>query len=98
MQLSPDGRWFVIKDGSARKEAHFFIAIPIDPDNPLYFGKPRLLGRHLGNAESISTAWTENPLSFVACYGNTLYRWELDRLLNTDDNDDDDDDIEENDE
>jgi hypothetical protein len=96
MQFSPDGRWFVVKDESAKKEAAFFIALPIDPNNSLYFGKPRLLGRHLRNAESISTAWTENPLSFVACYGNTLYRWELDKLLDTDESENDE--IEEHDE
>jgi len=96
MQFSPDGRWFVIKDGSARKEGHFFIAMFVDPDNLMYFGQPQLLGRHLGNAESISTAWAENPLSFVACYGNTLYRWELDKLLDTDENDIDE--LKENDE
>ena len=89
MQFSPDGRWFVVKDQSAKKEGEFFIAIPINPDNPLYFGQPQLLGRHLGSAESISTAWTENPLCFVASYGNTLYRWELDKLLNSDESDND---------
>jgi hypothetical protein len=96
IQLSPDGRWLVFHDQSDWRNSDSFIAVPVEPDNPKYFGPPKLLGKHLLNSEESSTAWIADPTSFVACYGGTLYKWELDKLLNSDENDNDN--LEENDE
>ena len=87
IQLSPDGRWLVIHDQSDWRNSDSFVAIPVEPDNPKYFGTPKLLGKSFFNSNETSTAWIADPLCFVACYGGSLYKWELDRLLNSSDSD-----------
>ena len=91
IQFSPDGKWLVLYDESDPRKSDSFVAIPVKPDNPKYFGPPKLLGKHFFHKGESSTTWVADPTSFVACYGGTLYKWELDRLHNSDE-------IEENDE
>jgi hypothetical protein len=93
IQFSPDGKWLVILDQSDWRNSDSFVAIPVEPDNPKYFGTPKLLGKNFNNRAESSTTWIADPTSFVACYGETIYKWELDKLLEPDD-----DEIEQNDE
>jgi hypothetical protein len=84
IQFSPDGKWLVLYDQSDWRNSDSFVAIPVEPNNPKYFGKPKLLGKNYYNSAEYSTAWIADPTSFVACYGETLYKWDLERLNDPD--------------
>jgi hypothetical protein len=87
-QFSPDGKWLVFRDETqyaklvddekTAQQRPCFIAVPIDPQNPLFFGEPIYLGKTLrAGAEPQSSAWISDPLSFVVSDGLVLYKWEL---------------------
>lgn len=89
--FSPDGRWLVFghedlsedKAGNfyGGKEQPFFVALPVDENNPLFFGEPIFLGRTLiKNNDLTSTAWSTNPTAFVAADGLCLYKWDIGNL------------------
>jgi hypothetical protein len=87
LTFSPDGKWFVFRDGSMRGDNEnselnpVFVAVPINEKNPLLVGKPIKLGYAMrdGALEPKSTAWTSNPTAFVMCDGMAIYRWNLDK-------------------
>jgi hypothetical protein len=80
--FSPDGKWVVFRDETESTSKPDFVAIPINPKNPLYLGKPVKLGKVLREDvhETEGTAWTTNPTAFVVSDGMLLYRWNLDRI------------------
>jgi len=85
-QFSPDGKWLVFRDNSeiAIKNADnpIFVALPVDDKNPMFLGKPKILGKVMReNARPTSTAWITKPLSFVVSDGKVLYKWELGKLV-----------------
>ncbi|MBN1980867.1 MAG: hypothetical protein JW795_05010 [Chitinivibrionales bacterium] len=79
MQFSPDNKWLCLQDVTKRpgEDRPDFIAIPVEPDNPNYFGKPLFLGGALDKKKIYSTCWIEKPLCFIASYGNMIYKWNL---------------------
>lgn len=84
-QFSPDGKWLVFQDNSEiaiqNVDNPTFVAMPVDGDNPMFLGKPKILGKVMReNARPTSTAWISKPLSFVASDGKVLYKWELNSL------------------
>jgi hypothetical protein len=84
-QFSPDGKWMVFRDNSEMVIQSIanptFVAMPVDGDNPLFLGKPKILGKVMReNARPTSTAWITKPLSFVVSDGKVLYKWELGNL------------------
>lgn len=87
LTFSPDGKWFVFRDGSMRgndlssSDNPVFVAVPISEKNPLYLGKPIKLGNAM-RRDAIgptATAWTTKPTAFVMCDGKVIYRWNLDK-------------------
>jgi hypothetical protein len=85
-QFSPDGKWMVFRDegdttglGSYSGQINpSFIAIPINPDDPLYLGRPIVLGRVPKHVSyPVSTAWISDPLAFVATNGKWICKWDL---------------------
>jgi hypothetical protein len=84
-QFSPDGKWLVFRDDSEMILQSIanptFVAMPVDANNPMFLGKPRILGKVMReNARPTSTAWITKPLSFVVSDGKVLYKWELNNL------------------
>jgi hypothetical protein len=84
LQFSPDGKWLVFRDQSDWRLSDSFIAVPVEPDNPEYLGIPKLLGKHLSDHNTFSTTWSLDPTCFVASFGNEIYKWDLDKLNNID--------------
>ena len=78
LDFSPDGKWLLLKDIPG---SYSFVVVPVEPDNPKYLGTPKLLGANLEGKELCSTAWVSKPLCFVASYGESIYKWELNKLL-----------------
>jgi len=79
--FSPDGRWLTFWDYSEDLKNPSYIAMPIDEDEEYFLGKPKMLGKVLRkNAGPVSSAWIEEPLSYVVSDGMVLYKWELDNL------------------
>jgi len=80
-EFSPDGKWLVFRDGSEEPKNPMFIAMPVDEDEKYFLGKPKMLGKVLRkNAGPVSSAWIEEPLSYVVSDGMVLYKWELNNL------------------
>jgi hypothetical protein len=84
-EFSPDGKWLLFRDHSEYAiqniDSPIFTVMPVSADNPLFLGKPKILGKVLAeNARPTSTAWIQKPLSFVASDGKVLYKWELEKL------------------
>jgi len=80
-QISPDGEWLLFEDGSEDIDNPSYIAMPIDEDEEYFLGKPKMLGKVLRkNAGPVSSAWIEEPLSYVVSDGMVLYKWELNNL------------------
>ena len=58
-----------------------FVVLPVDGNREMPLGVPKELGRVMReNARPTSTAWIQNPVSFVVSDGFILYKWELDKL------------------
>ncbi len=80
-EFSPDGSWLVLRDGSEDPKNPIFVAMPVNGDEKLFLGKPKMLGKVMReNATPKSTAWISEPLSFVVSDGMVLYKWELNNL------------------
>ncbi|MBN1757053.1 MAG: hypothetical protein JW863_01975 [Chitinispirillaceae bacterium] len=83
-QFSPGGDWLVFRDNSERTRSvtnPLFVAMPVDGSKQLPLGKPHILGKVLReNAYPTSTAWIKQPVSFVVCDGQVVYKWELGQL------------------
>jgi len=78
LQLSPDGKWLVMRDKTGDSRNPTFVAFPIDSRYPFFLGEPLILGKVLReDAWPESSAWTTDPVSFVVTDGLALYRWEL---------------------
>lgn len=77
--FSPDGKWIVFKDHTGNSNNPCFVAVPIDPQNPLYLGKPIKLGNVLRKEAlgPVTTTWTTDPSAFVMTDGLLLYKWDL---------------------
>jgi len=90
--FSPDGKWLVFGHedmatdqygnlGPGGRRQPFFVALPVDENNPFFFGEPVFMGRTLNKYNDVTaTAWTTDPISFVAADGECLYKWDLGKL------------------
>lgn len=77
-EFSPDGSWLVFRDDSKSEERPVFIALPVEPGAPLFFGEPLYLGLLINGSEPTTTAWTTDPLSFVVTAEDYLiWKWDL---------------------
>jgi hypothetical protein len=81
LQFSPDGNWLILHDGTYDDDNPEIVAFPIQKDNPMYLGKPVFLGKVLREgAKLLSSAWIEDPMTYVICDGKLLYSWELGKI------------------
>jgi hypothetical protein len=81
IKFSPDGNWLIIHNGTYGSDNPEIIAFPIQKDNPMYLGKPVFLGKVLREgAKLLSSAWIEDPMTYVICDGKLLYSWELGKI------------------
>jgi hypothetical protein len=90
--FSPDGKWLVFGHEDMATDQYgnlgpggewqpFFIALPVDEKKPFFFGEPIFMGRTLNKYNDVTaTAWTTDPISFVAADGECLYKWDLGKL------------------
>ena len=90
--FSPDGKWLVFGHedmatdqygnlGPGGRRQPFFVALPVDENNPFFFGEPVFMGRTFNKYNNVTaTAWTTDPISFVAADGDCLYKWDLGKL------------------
>lgn len=77
-EFSPDGSWLVFRDDSYNELRPVFIALPVEPGAPMFFGEPLYLGRLFNGREPATTAWTTDPLSFVVAADDYLiWKWDL---------------------
>jgi hypothetical protein len=84
-EFSPDGKWLVFRDDSEMVLQSIanptFVAMPVDGSREMPLGNPKILGKVMRDyAWPTSTAWITKPVSFVACDGKIVYKWELDSL------------------
>lgn len=90
--FSPNGKWLVFGHedmgtdqygnlGPGGRRQPFFVALPVDEKKPFFFGGPIFMGRTLIKGNDVtSTAWANDPVSFVAADGVGLYKWDLGKL------------------
>jgi len=90
--FSPDGKWLVFGHedmatdqygnlGPGGRRQPFFVALPVDEKKPFFFGEPIFMGRTFNKYNNVTaTAWTIDPISFVAADGECLYKWDLGKL------------------
>jgi hypothetical protein len=71
-QFSPDGSRLIMAEQTPK--ATEFMAAPINPDTPFFLEKPAPLGTV---KQIFSTAWIQNPLSFVVLGDQFILRWKL---------------------
>ena len=77
-EFSPDGSWLVFRDDSKSEERPVFIALPVDPGAPMFFGEPLYLGRLKKGRQPTTTTWTTDPLGFVVAADDYLiWKWDL---------------------
>ncbi|MBJ6724520.1 hypothetical protein [Geomesophilobacter sediminis] len=72
--FSPDGNWVVFQVGGAMDDKKTYL-MPVSERYPFYLGTPMKLGDVWFNAGRF--AWTTNPVSFVGCFLEDIYRWDL---------------------
>jgi hypothetical protein len=86
--FSPDGRWFLFEVDSEDPTPEYLqqrgrfnptlYVMPVEPDNPMFLGKPIRLGNCLSeNAHLQSVAWMNDPVNLVAADEHYLYVWDL---------------------
>ena len=84
--LSPDGKWIVFRDDSDMKDGntcYSFYALPVNAQNPLFIGKPVLLGKCISTeANVVSTTWMNDAAIFVAADDKKIYKWDLSLIKN----------------
>ena len=68
----------ILQKGKASCHSCPRFFVPIDEKSPSCFGEPLYFGKVLReDAKPATTAWINDPLSFVVCDGAVLYKWEL---------------------
>lgn len=93
LQLSPDGKWLVVRVGHdvdrapyestpAAVSGEYHIALPFTATSPAGSGKPVKLFTpgEVGMIVAESSAFTRNPSAFVTANHGKLCRWNLDEV------------------